>query len=83
MGKVNRQLKRQPSIGNIEYRRTLNENHGAEFITPKQYADFKLVMLRKEMYIDPTEDEIAHLYELKTEGDIDRAVHTIIERAWS
>jgi hypothetical protein len=69
--------------GDNEYRRTLIAGYMPEFVTPEQYIEFKLLMLRKEMYIEPTEDEIKHLYELKTEGDIDRAVHGIIYRAWN
>lgn len=54
-----------------------------EFQNPKQYVDDKLEMLRNEMYIYPSPEEIAHLRTLKTEGDIDRAVKSIINRAWS
>ena len=54
-----------------------------EFLNPKQYVDEKLQILQVDMYICPTSDEIDHLYTLKTQGDIDRAVHTIIERHWS
>ena len=53
-----------------------------EFRNPEQYIRFKLRMLRTDMKIKPTKSEIAHLKELKTRGDIDRAVHAIIERAW-
>lgn len=53
-----------------------------EFISPKQYADDKITMLREEMFINPTQEEIDHLYELKTQGDIDRAVHSIMDRHW-
>ena len=52
------------------------------FVTPEQYVDAKLVMLEGEMYIHPTFEEIAHLRSLKTEGDIDRAVASIIHRHW-
>ena len=54
-----------------------------DFKSPEQYVKGKLKMLRKEMYIQPTDAEVAHLNELKTMGDIDRAVHSIIERHWS
>ena len=54
-----------------------------EFKNPRQYVKEKLKMLRNEMYIRPTVEEIDHLYSLKTEGDIDRAVKTIIDRHWS
>lgn len=57
-------------------------NHSAEYADPKQYVDFKLEMLRKDMYIEPTEEEIAHLYSLDSELHIDNAVRSIIERHW-
>lgn len=53
-----------------------------DFITPDQYVKEKLEMLRTDMCIHPTILEVDHLYSLKTEGDIDRAVHTIINRYW-
>ena len=54
-----------------------------EFKNPKQYIRFKLRILRTDMEIRPTKAEVAHLRELKTQGEIDRAVHGIISRAWS
>lgn len=54
-----------------------------EFKNPKQYVDLKLKMLRRDMCIEPTPEEIGHLYSLKTRGDIDRAVHSVIDRHWS
>lgn len=63
------------------YRQRIKNWH-ADFKTAKKYVEFKLEMLRNEMYIEPTEKEVAHLYELKTEGDIDRAVCSIISRHW-
>lgn len=53
-----------------------------EFENPRQYVDDKLKMLQTEMYIQPTYEEIKHLYSLKTEGDIDRAIKTIINNHW-
>jgi hypothetical protein len=53
------------------------------FKTPEQYVREKLKMLRGEMLIEPTADELNHLVELQTEGDIDRAVHSIIARHWN
>lgn len=53
-----------------------------DFVTPKQYVKEKLKILRDDMCIYPTYEEIKHLRSLKTEGDIDRAVHTIIENHW-
>lgn len=53
------------------------------FKNPKDYVNRKLRMLRDDMWIEPTKEEIDHLYSLKTRGDIDRAVHSVIDRAWS
>ena len=47
------------------------------------YIRSKVKMLKNEMLIDPTEDEIRHLLELRTHVAIDNAVHSIIERHWS
>lgn len=59
-----------------------NESFLATFITPEQYVEDKLEMLREEMYIYPTYDEVKHLKSLKTETSIDNAVHSIIDRHW-
>lgn len=56
---------------------------GFVFKNPKQYVDVKLTMLRKDMYINPTKAEVDHLYELKDQYAIDRAVASIIDRHWS
>lgn len=53
------------------------------FMSPKQYVKAKLKMLRNEMYIEPSGSEVAHLFELKSEIEIDQAVHSIIDRRWS
>ena len=52
------------------------------FINPEDYAGRKLRMLQVDMCINPDPDEIAHLYSLKTRGEIDRAVASIIDRHW-
>lgn len=49
----------------------------------KNYIRSKLKMLKNEMLINPTEEEIEHLKALKTHVAIDNAVHSIIERHWS
>lgn len=66
-----------------DMRRQDQENWDVEFETPEQFVEAKLIMLRNEMYIEPTKDEVAHLYELKTEHAINRAVLGIIDRHWS
>ena len=55
----------------------------AKFKTPEQYIEEKLKMLRYDMCIDPTEEELAHLSELTTEIAIDNAIHSIIDKYWS
>lgn len=63
--------------------RVERETWKGNFTTPEKYIARKLKMLRKDMYIEPTEEEIAHLKKMKTEGDIDRAVKTIIATHWA
>ena len=60
-----------------EKRRQLQQNYFCEFKNPKQYIKAKLKMLQNEMYIKPTEEEVEHLYSLKTDVAIDNAVHSI------
>ena len=62
--------------------RQKNDSFFITFVTPEQYVEDKIEMLREEMYIKPTYDEIAHLKTLKTEVSIDNAVHSIIDRHW-
>lgn len=54
----------------------------SEFIDCKQYVELKLEMLRKEMYIHVSDDEVSHLKGLKTQSTIDAAVRSIIDRHW-
>lgn len=53
------------------------------FKSPKDYVERKLAMLRRDMYIEPTIEEIMHLHELTTQWDIDRAVKSIIDHHWN
>lgn len=55
----------------------------AKFESPEQYVKVKLRMLKDDMRIRPTEEELTHLGELKTEAAIDAAVRSIIDRHWS
>lgn len=66
-----------------ERMRQRDESYTVEFENTSQYVNFKLKMLRNEMFIEPTPEEVTHLYELKTRGDIDRAVCSVIDRHWS
>lgn len=69
-------------MGYSERRRQFNENYIDEFKNPEQYVKAKIKMLRNEMYISPTEEEISHLLTLKTDVAIDNAIHSIIDRHW-
>lgn len=69
-------------ISSKESTRRIHKSLDSNFKTTERYVNFKLEMLRNEMHIEPTDKEVAHLRELKTMGDIDRAVHSIIERYW-
>ena len=68
---------------NYDSERQIKEKWLVEFENPKQYVKAKLHMLKHEMFIQPTDEELDHLRSLKTQGDIDRAVKTIIDRAWA
>ena len=81
--KSKRNFAKEVDTSRAERDRRRNQHYIDEFENPEQYIKAKLKMLQKEMYIQPTEDEIAHLHELKTETAIDNAVHSIIERHWS
>lgn len=65
-----------------EKRRQLQQNYIEEYKNPKQYIKAKLKMLRNEMFIEPTEEEIRHLLTLRSDVAIDNAVHSIIDRHW-
>lgn len=54
-----------------------------KFKSPKQYVKEKLRMLRYDMYIYPTLEEVEHLYSLKTDVAIDNAVKALIGRHWA
>ena len=53
-----------------------------DYKNPEQYVRHKLKMLRKEMFIRPTDKEVVHLKSLTTRTAIDNAVHSIIDRHW-
>jgi len=66
----------------IEELRQRSETWDPGFVSPEQYIKSKLKMLRKDMYIEPTGKEVAHLHTLKTRQAIDNAIHSIIDRHW-
>ena len=72
----------EDTSGDTEYRRQLQQNYIIEYKNPKQYIKAKLKMLRNEMFIQPTEEEIRHLLTLRSDVAIDNAVHSIIDRHW-
>ena len=53
-----------------------------KFENPEQFTDEKIDMLRKHFRIRLTNDEINHLYSLKTEYEINAAVRTILNNHW-
>ena len=61
-----------------------NNSHCPVFRNPKQYADAKLKILtdHRGFGITPTQEEIDHLYELKTQISIDNAILSIINHHW-
>ena len=75
--------KKEPDEFEQEQVRRRMNNAYVDYENPAQYVEFKLEMLRKEMYIEPTEEEIEHLMSLDSELRIDNAVRSIIERHWS
>lgn len=53
-----------------------------KFETPNQFIEEKIKMLRSQFKITPTDEEINHLYDLKTEYEINAAVKTILNNHW-
>ncbi len=48
----------------------------------KTYRKWKLKMLRRDFFVDLTEEEIAHAETLKTEAAIDQFCMGILEKRW-
>lgn len=48
----------------------------------KNYIRSKVKMLRNDMLIKPTDEELDNLNSLKTMVAVDNAVHSIIDRHW-
>lgn len=53
-----------------------------KFENPEQFIEAKLKMICYHFKISPTPEEINHLYELKTEYEINAAVKTILNNHW-
>lgn len=47
-----------------------------------KYIEKKIIMLRTQFLIHPTDEEIAHLFDLKSEHAIDKAAVHIIKKHW-
>ena len=56
--------------------------HDSQDISRREYIEKKIIMLRTQFLVHPTDEEIAHLFELKSERTIDRAVVHIIKKHW-
>ena len=59
-------------------------SHSPIFKSPEQYIKAKLKILtdHRSFCITPTDEEIEHLYTLKTQLQIDNAIISIINRRW-
>ena len=59
-------------------------SHSPVFRNPKQYVEAKLKILtdHRGFGIQPTRDEVLHLYTLKTQIAIDNAILSIISHHW-
>lgn len=56
--------------------------HSPQWTTPEKYIKAKLKILRRDFYIELTEDELKHLNTLTTQISIDNAILSIINRHW-
>lgn len=52
------------------------------FETPEKYINERLLILKRDFLIEPTEEELDHLGTLKTEMAIDAAIRKIYESHW-
>ena len=57
-------------------------SHSPIFKTPEQYVKAKLRILKRDFYIEATQEEITHLKTLTTQTSIDNAILSIINRRW-
>lgn len=54
-----------------------------KFTDAEKFVEEKIKMLKRDFRVHPTIEEIEHLKSLTTEGDINRAVASIIDRHWN
>ena len=57
-------------------------SHTPMFKTVEQYVEAKIKILKRDFRVNPTDEEINHLYTLKTQTAIDNACHSIRDRHW-
>lgn len=51
--------------------------------TLSSYKKWKIKMLKKDFCIKLSPDEEKHINNLKTEMEIDRYIHTLLNKAWN
>ena len=51
-------------------------------VTPEEYVKFKVKILKRDMCVTPTSEEMKKLYSLTDRSDIDRAVRAILDSRW-
>jgi hypothetical protein len=82
MKQYNRDTKIKHFVASTNADEAYKLHHAPSFKNPEQYIKAKLKMLVNDFCIYPTETEIAHLYELATEREINCAVRQIINNHW-
>lgn len=73
----------QETSSRVDPQKDERESWRTPFVSPEKYVNAKLRMLRNDMYIEPTAEEIARLRSKKTEVEIDSVVRGIVARAWA
>jgi hypothetical protein len=59
-----------------------NVIYPSSFETPEKYIKERLLILKRDFLIEPTEEELDHLHTLKTEIAIDAAIRKICNSRW-
>ena len=81
-GYWNRDSRIKPVVFETNWDQAYKLSHAPQFKNAGQYIKAKLRVLVNDFCIYPTKTEIEHLYELKTESEINRAVRQIINDHW-
>lgn len=79
---LNRESEIKPLAVHADSDTVYKLSHAPQFKNARQFIEEKLKMLIRDFYIQPTTKELNHLYELKTESDINRAIRQIITNHW-